>query len=110
MQYRKWAYEDILAVAALEKECFSDPWTFRMLAAGKTEGVFQLESSGITSVCTRLGPKSVEDITAVIALYRPGPMESIPRFIYSISIQSHIAPSFFSLLHKSFFLSIILYI
>ena len=60
-----------------------DAETFRMLAAGKTEGVFQLESAGMTSVCTRLGPKSIEDITAVIALYRPGPMESIPRFIES---------------------------
>ncbi len=58
-----------------------DAETFAMLAAGKTEGVFQLESAGMTSVCTRLGPKSIEDITAVIALYRPGPMESIPRFI-----------------------------
>ena len=58
-----------------------DKETFAMLAAGKTEGVFQLESAGMTSVCTRLGPKSIEDITAVIALYRPGPMESIPRFI-----------------------------
>ena len=58
-----------------------DSETFAMLAAGRTEGVFQLESAGMTSVCTRLGPKSIEDITAVIALYRPGPMESIPRFI-----------------------------
>ncbi|HIS45677.1 MAG TPA: DNA polymerase III subunit alpha [Candidatus Scatomorpha merdigallinarum] len=58
-----------------------DEDTFAMLSAGKTEGVFQLESAGMTSVCTRLGPKSIEDITAVIALYRPGPMDSIPRFI-----------------------------
>ena len=58
-----------------------DKDTFAMLSAGKTEGVFQLESAGMTSVCTRLGPKSIEDITAVIALYRPGPMDSIPRFI-----------------------------
>ena len=58
-----------------------DAETFAMLAAGKTEGVFQLESAGMTSVCTRLGPKSIEDITAVIALYRPGPMDSIPRFL-----------------------------
>ena len=58
-----------------------DRETFAMLAAGRTEGVFQLESAGMTSVCTRLGPRSIEDITAVIALYRPGPMESIPRFI-----------------------------
>ena len=58
-----------------------DVETFAMLAAGRTMGVFQLESAGMTSVCTRLGPKSIEDITAVIALYRPGPMDSIPRFL-----------------------------
>ena len=58
-----------------------DPATFEMLAAGHTEGVFQLESSGMTSVCVQLKPKSIEDITALIALYRPGPMDSIPRFV-----------------------------
>ncbi|MBR7146580.1 MAG: DNA polymerase III subunit alpha [Oscillospiraceae bacterium] len=45
-------------------------------------GVFtQMESSGITAVCTGLKPHSIEDITAIIALYRPGPMDSIPKFI-----------------------------
>ena len=58
-----------------------DPDTFRMLADGRTSGVFQLESAGMTGVCVGLRPRSVEDITAVIALYRPGPMESIPRFL-----------------------------
>ncbi|MBQ9411543.1 MAG: DNA polymerase III subunit alpha [Oscillospiraceae bacterium] len=58
-----------------------DPQVYAMLAAGKTSGVFQLESSGITGVCMGLQPKSIEDITALIALYRPGPMESIPRFL-----------------------------
>ena len=58
-----------------------DPATFEMISAGHTSGVFQLESTGITGVCTGLKPKSIEDITAVIALYRPGPMDSIPRFI-----------------------------
>ena len=58
-----------------------DAATFAMLSAGRTEGVFQLESAGMTGVCTRLGPKSIEDITAVIALYRPGPMDSIPKFL-----------------------------
>ena len=53
----------------------------QMLSQGKTKGVFQLESAGMTSVCTRLKPKSIEDITALIALYRPGPMDSIPRFL-----------------------------
>ena len=58
-----------------------DAETFRMLADGHTTGVFQLESTGMTGVCMQLRPKSIEDITAVIALYRPGPMDSIPRFI-----------------------------
>ena len=58
-----------------------DEETFRMLAEGHTTGVFQLESTGMTGVCMQLRPKSIEDITAVIALYRPGPMDSIPRFI-----------------------------
>ena len=58
-----------------------DTAVFEMLSAGKTSGVFQLESTGMTGVCTSLKPRSIEDITAVIALYRPGPMDSIPRFI-----------------------------
>ena len=58
-----------------------DPKVFEMLSAGRTVGVFQLESSGITGVCVGLKPRSIEDITAVIALYRPGPMDSIPRFL-----------------------------
>ncbi len=58
-----------------------DKAIFDMLAHGKTSGVFQLESTGMTNVCMGLKPQSIEDITAVIALYRPGPMESIPRFI-----------------------------
>ena len=59
----------------------NDPETFDMISNGKTSGVFQIESAGMTGVCVGLKPKSVEDITAVIALYRPGPMDSIPRFI-----------------------------
>ncbi|MCI8328183.1 MAG: DNA polymerase III subunit alpha [Oscillibacter sp.] len=58
-----------------------DPETYAMLAAGKTSGVFQMESTGMTGVCVGLKPQNIEDITAIIALYRPGPMDSIPRFI-----------------------------
>ena len=58
-----------------------DPEVFRMLSSGRTAGVFQMESSGMTGVCTQMKPQSIEDLTAIIALYRPGPMESIPRFI-----------------------------
>ena len=58
-----------------------DPATFAMLAEGKTQGVFQLESAGMTGVCINMKPSSIEDITAIVALYRPGPMDSIPRVI-----------------------------
>jgi len=59
----------------------NDPETFQMLAEGKTSGVFQMESAGMTGVGVAIRPKSIEDITAIIALYRPGPMDSIPRFV-----------------------------
>ena len=58
-----------------------DPETYAMLSAGKTSGVFQMESAGMTGVCVGLKPRSIEDITAIIALYRPGPMDSIPQFL-----------------------------
>jgi len=58
-----------------------DPETFRMLTEGKTQGVFQLESAGMTGVCVNMKAGSIEDITAIVALYRPGPMDSIPTFI-----------------------------
>ena len=58
-----------------------DPETYAMLSQGKTPGVFQLESAGITGVCVNMRPASIEDLTAIVALYRPGPMDSIPRFI-----------------------------
>lgn len=58
-----------------------DAETFAMVAEGKTQGVFQLESSGMTGVCVGMKSSSIEDFTAVVALYRPGPMDSIPKFI-----------------------------
>ena len=58
-----------------------DPETYKMLSDGKTVGVFQMESTGMTGVCVGLKPQNIEDITAIIALYRPGPMDSIPKFI-----------------------------
>ena len=58
-----------------------DPDTFQMLMEGKTQGVFQLESAGMTGVCVGMKASSIEDITAIVALYRPGPMDSIPKFI-----------------------------
>ena len=66
---------------AISKIPDDDAATFAMLAEGKTQGVFQLESAGMTGVCINMKPSSIEDITAIVALYRPGPMDSIPRFI-----------------------------
>lgn len=58
-----------------------DPAVFRMLAQGDSLGVFQLESDGIRRVLTQMQPTCLADITAVISLYRPGPMDSIPRYL-----------------------------
>jgi len=54
----------------------TDPETYRLLSAGDTTGVFQLESSGMKDLLVRLKPESFDDIIALVALYRPGPMES----------------------------------
>ena len=59
----------------------SDPKTFKMLSRGETVGVFQLESSGMRDVLRQLKPDTFEDIIALVALYRPGPMDNIPRYI-----------------------------
>ena len=66
---------------SMDKIADDDPATFKMLADGKTQGVFQLESAGMTGVCVGMKASSIEDITAIVALYRPGPMDSIPTFI-----------------------------
>ena len=58
-----------------------DAATYDMLAQGKTVGIFQIESGGMTNLIMQMKPRSIEDITAAVALYRPGPMDSIPRFI-----------------------------
>ena len=68
---------------SMDKVPDDDPETFRMLGEGKTQGVFQLESTGMTGVCVGMRADSIEDITAIVALYRPGPMDSIPKFIES---------------------------
>ncbi|MUV39335.1 DNA-directed DNA polymerase [Lentibacillus sp. JNUCC-1] len=58
-----------------------DPRTYRLLQSGRTNGVFQLESQGMQNVLKQLKPTRFEDIVAVNALYRPGPMEQIPTYI-----------------------------
>lgn len=58
-----------------------DKGVFEMLSVGQSSGVFQFESEGMRQVITQLKPASIEDLAAVVALYRPGPMDSIPRYI-----------------------------
>lgn len=60
---------------------FDDPKVYKMIGEGKTVGVFQLESPGMTSFMKELKPDNLEDIIAGISLYRPGPMAEIPRYI-----------------------------
>ena len=60
---------------------YEDQSVYDMLNAGETEGVFQMESGGMTQVVVGLKSRSLEDIIAIISLYRPGPMESIPTYI-----------------------------
>ncbi|MDO4169479.1 MAG: DNA polymerase III subunit alpha [Lachnospiraceae bacterium] len=59
----------------------NDPGVFEMIGQGKTEGVFQLESAGMKNFMKELRPHSLEDIIAGISLYRPGPMDFIPKYI-----------------------------
>ena len=61
---------------------YTDPETYELLSVGNTSGVFQLESAGMRRTLMELKPKTIEDIIAIISLYRPGPMDSIPRYIY----------------------------
>lgn len=60
---------------------YEDKKVYEMLGAGRTDGVFQLESAGMTSFMKELKPGSLEDVIAGISLYRPGPMDFIPQYI-----------------------------
>ena len=66
---------------ALDRVPLDDPETYELISRGQTLGVFQLESGGMRQMLTGLKPRAIGDIEAAIALYRPGPMEAIPRYI-----------------------------
>ncbi len=69
---------------------YNDPKVYEMISAGHTEGVFQLESAGMKSFMKELKPQSMEDIIAGISLYRPGPMDFIPKYIQGKKDKEHI--------------------
>ena len=82
-----------------------DKATFKLISAGNTNGVFQLESSGMRQVLTQLKPESLDDIIATIALYRPGPMDSIPKYIerrHRREIPTYLHPSLESILSSTY--------
>lgn len=64
-----------------QKISYDDPPTYRLLASGETTGIFQLESAGMRRYIKELKPTSIFDVMAMVALYRPGPMQNIPDFI-----------------------------
>ena len=66
---------------SVENIPLDDPDTLAMLEKGQCVGVFQFESAGMRSVIAQLRPTGIEDLIAVISLYRPGPMDSIPTYI-----------------------------
>ena len=65
----------------INKIPLDDKAVYDMLSQGRTQGVFQFESAGMTATITKLKPTGIEDLIAVISLYRPGPMDSIPTYI-----------------------------
>lgn len=79
----KWIGEMTGEVPDFQSTPDDDEKTYDMLGSGETTGIFQLESAGIRRVLKELKPSVFEDIISVVALYRPGPMEFIPKFIQS---------------------------
>ncbi len=70
---------------------YTDQSVFELISSGKTEGIFQLESAGMKNFMKELKPQNLEDIIAGISLYRPGPMDFIPKYIRGKNEQNSIA-------------------
>ncbi|MBE6781231.1 MAG: DNA polymerase III subunit alpha [Ruminococcaceae bacterium] len=68
---------------SIEKISLEDKKTYEMMSGGYTDGVFQFESDGMKNVLRQFRPEKIEDLTAILSLYRPGPMDSIPKYIHN---------------------------
>jgi len=82
-----------------------DPTTFAILAKGETMGLFQLNGTGMTSFLKQLKPTTIHDINAMVALYRPGPMEMIPQYIerkHNPALVSYLDPRLEQILDRSY--------
>ncbi len=77
----KFAEKKIGKSIDMDRLGYDDPEIFAYIGSGKTEGIFQLESSGMKNFMKDLDPKNLEDIIAGISLYRPGPMSFIPKYL-----------------------------
>ncbi|OGG86086.1 DNA polymerase III subunit alpha [Candidatus Kaiserbacteria bacterium RIFOXYB1_FULL_46_14] len=89
----------------IENIPLDDKLTFEMLARGETMGLFQLNGSGMTAFLKQLQPSSIHDINAMVALYRPGPMESIPQYIerkHNASLIRYLDPRLGTILDRSY--------
>lgn len=89
----------------IENIPLDDSKTFSMLASGQTMGLFQLNGSGMTAFLKQLQPSSIHDINAMVALYRPGPMESIPSYIerkHNANLVTYLDPRLKTILDRSY--------
>ncbi len=66
-----------------DKSNYDDPNVFKLISTGNTDGIFQIESAGFKKFMRELQPTCIEDIVAAVSLYRPGPMDSIPRYVHN---------------------------
>lgn len=89
----------------IENIPLDDQKTFAILARGETMGLFQLNGSGMTAFLKQLRPSTIHDINAMVALYRPGPMESIPQYIerkHNASLVHYLDPRLETILDRSY--------
>ena len=92
-------------IVDIENIPLDDKKTFAILAAGQTMGLFQLNGSGMTAFLKQLKPSSIHDINAMVALYRPGPMESIPQYIerkHNPQLVTYLDPRMETILDRSY--------
>lgn len=76
-------------------DAVNEPEPYQLISEGKTQGIFQLEGQGMSSTARELKPQNMEELTALISLYRPGPMDSIPQYIHNKNHQNEITYPFY---------------
>jgi len=79
----QYVYENHGVKLDFNKLGYADPGVYKLLSSGNTKAIFQVESGGFQKFLKELKPTSIEDITAGVSLYRPGPMDSIPRYVHN---------------------------